>query len=113
MADTGTCGECEHWGCGRGELDGILTKTRRGVVDVEAHRCMAHDGEQPYMAHIWTPADATCPAFRRRVDAAERAAQRLRAEVSKPEFLGLSLDTFYDRVAQIIREEYAKDKEAR
>jgi hypothetical protein len=58
---------------------------------------------------VRTPADASCPAWAEREDAAARAARRI-ADHAEMLRCNESVSSFEDRLAAIIREEYAKEE---
>lgn len=101
MAERGTCGECKSW-LWRCVKDYAL----RDGAKIEIRRCGALSGNAADPWPVYTPADASCPAWERREDAAERAARRIGERL--PTVMACPADHV---MAEIIREEIEKDKE--
>ena len=95
-----TCATCKWW-----KING---EKYRGKTLVTVGFCMADwsalcDKSTPY-----TWADATCPAWAEKEDAAVRAVKRIRADLTTAKYLSKSPEEWDAHVADVIREEYAE-----
>jgi hypothetical protein len=98
-----TCATCGWWKVECNRLRGVEH------VLVRTGCCTACQGSQHVESALFTWADATCPAWAEREDAAARAALRI-ADHAELLRCNESVSSFADRLAAIIREEYAKEE---